>query len=376
MTGGAGRVGRIIVTWLATARGGAEKSSFELCRAIRRHYEIDVVLVLWHYGEMFDFSGMQGDLVNVVHCRSAAEYGEQVAAALVESSSSTVLVSNHRTFLTDLAIADRARVASIVVFRQTPMVDHALRTLSCAHAGDLGYRTGDELDWSVLGRADALVGISEFGADGISSFAAPQRVTHIYNGLEMPLAKPNLRQRRVRRFLIVSRLIDWKRVDFGLLAFARLCRDHSDVTLQIAGDGGEEHRLRVLAERLGVAESVNFLGFVTDIESVYATNDCLLHLSPIESFGRVVVEAALCGLPAVVPQSAATGEVVINNVTGLTFEPHNLADCVRAMDQAYSLTPTEFERLATAAQQRARTVFGTARLADAYVSLAASLVDR
>jgi len=367
---------RIVVTWMATAYGGAEKSSLELCRTIRQRFQVEVTLVMWHYGEDGKFT-LDVQQPNVVHCFNIDEYRQCLAAALSVDALSTVMFSNHRTYQLDLELAEQSGVPTAVIFRQTPIADEALRTLASPVSAELTYLHGDELDWDSLHRAAALVGISNFGARGIARFAEQHRgVVRIYNGLQMPGEIGRVTARDVRRFLIVARLINWKAVDFGIEAFTRLSCQYPDVRLQIAGDGEEAARLRQLTQRLQASAKVEFLGFVSDIRSVYLDNDCLLHLSGIESFGRVVVEAALCGLAVVVPQSAGTGEVVINEHTGLTFAPSDLSDCVRAMERAYHLSENDYLRLASAARQRALAMFNLERLAEEYVGLANSMLHQ
>ena len=361
---------------MATAYGGAEKSSVELCRTIRQRYQLDVVLVIWHYGEDFDFADGHGE-ITVVRCHTADEYRRHVTDALSGNPGSTVVFSNHRTYAIDLRLAEHGSVPCAVIFRQTPMSDEPLRTLPSAESTELVYRRGNELDWGALQNAAALVGVSNFGVHGIEQFAKQHRcVARIYNGLRIPGERPAITARTVRRFLMVARLIDWKAVNFGIEAFARLARDYPDIRLQVAGDGPEAARLHQLADQLQISNRVEFLGFVNDIRWVYLNNDCLLHPCGIESFGRVVVEASLCGLPTVVTQSGGTGELVINEHTGLTFRPNDLTDCVRAMDCAYHLSESDFARLASGAQQRAEAMFNPERLAQEYVELANSMLDR
>ena len=361
---------------MTTAYGGAEKSSVELCRTIRQRYQLDVVLIVWHYGEGFDFADDHGE-ITIVHCHTADEYRRHVTGALSGNPGSTVVFSNHRTYAIDLRLARQAEVPCGVIFRQTPMSEESLRSLPSAESTELVYRRGHELDWLALQHAAALVGISNFGVHGIEQFAPEHsRVARIYNGLQMPGERPPVTARDVRRFLIVARLIDWKAVDFGIQAFARLASQYPDTRLQIAGNGPEATRLHQLADRLQIADKVDFLGFVNDIRSVYVNNDCLLHPCGIESFGRVVVEASLCGLPVVVTQSAGTAELVINEHTGLTFRRSDLTDCVRALERAYHLSECDYVRLASGAQQRGLAMFNPERLAQEYVGLANSMLDR
>lgn len=365
---------RLVITWLATARGGAEKSSLELCQTLRQRYQVEVVLVLWHYGARFDF-GAAAPADAVRNCYDAAQYRRQLTAALAVAPTATVLFSNHRTYQIDLGLAARLGVKSGVIFRESPLLDEALRTLPSPAASQLVFRRGGELDWPLLDRAAALVGVSSFGTRQLAHFA-PQhpQLVRIYNGLRVPDAIINITPRPVRRFLIVSRLIGWKAIEFGITAFAALRRRYPTVHLQIAGEGDELPRLQNLVAQLGLAAHVEFLGFQQDISRVYQANDCLLHVSTIESFGRVIVEANWSGLPAIVPQCAGTGELVINDHTGLTFQPRDLADCVRALEQAYHLDAAAYIRLAQTAQRRAQALFNLDRAVEDYLGLANTIL--
>lgn len=364
---------RIVITWLATARGGAEKSSLELCQTLRQRYQVEVVLVLWHYGAPLDLGPAPPDTVR--NCYDVAQYREQVAAALAIEPAATVLFSNHRTYQIDLALAARLGVKSGVLFRESPLLDEALRTLPSPASSQLVFRRGGELDWPLLGRAAALVGVSGFGTRQLARFA-PQhpQLVRIYNGLRPSAAPSQITPRPVRRFLIVSRLIGWKAIDFGIMAFAALRRRYPTVHLQIAGEGDELPRLQNLVDQLELHAHIEFLGFQQDINRVYQANDCLLHVSTIESFGRVIIEANWRGLPAIVPQCAGTGELVINNHTGLTFQPRDLADCLRALEAAYHLDDAGYVRLGRTAQQRAQALFNLDRAVEDYLGLANTIL--
>lgn len=82
-----------------------------------------------------------------------------------------------------------------------------------------------------------------------------------------------------------------------LRAAARL----KDPKLHVAlcGKGSREARLRKLARRLGIGETVHFLGYRRDMGTVYAGTDLLVHPSRREGLGLAVLEGALSGLPVI-----------------------------------------------------------------------------
>lgn len=103
----------------------------------------------------------------------------------------------------------------------------------------------------------------------------------------------------MRRFLFVGKLVERKNVDTILEAFAR---QPDDCRLSIAGSGVEEERLRALAGRLGIAERIDWLGYVpySELPRVMGQHGHLLMVSHVEVWGLTVNEALAAGMHAVV----------------------------------------------------------------------------
>jgi glycosyltransferase involved in cell wall biosynthesis len=95
-------------------------------------------------------------------------------------------------------------------------------------------------------------------------------------------------------------------------AFARLASNDPHVWLVCVGQGTTERRA-VLAQRVeqsGIASRVVFAGPRDDLANVYAAFDVLALSSICEGFPNVVAEAMACGVPAVVSDTGAAGEIV------------------------------------------------------------------
>ena len=118
---------------------------------------------------------------------------------------------------------------------------------------------------------------------------------------------------------------------YGIDRLLKLFSRFSDVyngnaRLLIYGKGSKEEELKKLAKELGVAEYVDFKGFVRGDDLVKAFNslDVFVALSRRESFGVAVLEAQACGVPVLVSDVGGLPEVVGENsgtiISGNDFE--------------------------------------------------------
>ncbi|MDB5681538.1 MAG: hypothetical protein JWO16_1343 [Sphingomonas bacterium] len=95
--------------------------------------------------------------------------------------------------------------------------------------------------------------------------------------------------------LMVSALIDTKRVADGIRAVARL----PDAHLVVAGDGPLRADIDALAAKMLPGRFTRLTLTAPDMPRLYASADAFLHMSLLESFGNVFVEAMASGLPIV-----------------------------------------------------------------------------
>lgn len=95
-----------------------------------------------------------------------------------------------------------------------------------------------------------------------------------------------------------------KGLDALLQALAKL---PADVHLAVAGNPAPSARYRPIAEQLGVAARVHFLGSQDDLAPAYRAADCLAHPTLEDTYAMVVLEAMAHGLPVVVSGPAHCG---------------------------------------------------------------------
>ncbi len=113
-------------------------------------------------------------------------------------------------------------------------------------------------------------------------------------------------------FLVVSRLVQYKRIDIAIQACNRL-----KLPLKIVGTGAEEGRLKSMA-----GSTVEFVGSLTDRELVGYYKQCKAVIFPgREDFGITAVEAQLFGKPVIAFGGGGVTETVIEGKTGTFFYP-------------------------------------------------------
>lgn len=121
----------------------------------------------------------------------------------------------------------------------------------------------------------------------------------------------------------ISRVAFEKNIDFILRVFARVRAARPDAVLVIAGEGPAEASLRSLAVRLGIAESVRWVGYLdrgSALLDCYRAADVFVFASRTETQGLVLLEAMALGVPVVSTAVLGTAEVLDGAEGALTVE--------------------------------------------------------
>lgn len=128
-------------------------------------------------------------------------------------------------------------------------------------------------------------------------------------------------------FLIISRLIPYKRIDLAVRAFNEL-----GLPLWIGGEGRDRASLEAIA-----GPNVRFLGRVPDGDLGQLLARCRAFVFPgLEDFGITPVEAMAAGRPVIAYAGGGALDSVVEGVTGTFFHartPESLAGAVRRFDE-------------------------------------------
>jgi glycosyltransferase involved in cell wall biosynthesis len=170
-------------------------------------------------------------------------------------------------------------------------------------------------------------------------------VVEIPNGVDTDHFRPDVDGMGVRRrygipesarlLLFVGsldRAHHFKGAGYLLRAFAQM--GDEDTGLMMVGDGDLKRSLMALAEKLGIARRVWFVGTVPhpELPPFYAASDLVVLPSfPPESFGMVLIEAMACGRPVLAHHIPGVRSVVRDGEDGLLARPGDMDDLVEKM---------------------------------------------
>jgi glycosyltransferase involved in cell wall biosynthesis len=191
---------------------------------------------------------------------------------------------------------------------------------------------GRGVRWA-FGRADALIGVSNFVASSLVAGGYDSRRVHgVPNAIDPTAWDPSLDPMPGRSSLgvkagaplvvSVSRLFSWKGHAELIRAIAIAKRDCPDVRLAIVGadyppGSGTTENLRRTAAECGVGDRVSFTGQRSDIAALLAACDVFALPSFEEPFGLVYAEAMAMKRPVVALNTGGAPEVVRHGETGL-----------------------------------------------------------
>lgn len=169
----------------------------------------------------------------------------------------------------------------------------------------------------------------------------------------------------VARLACVARLETYSKAQdllLRVLADPRWTTRRLEMTF--AGTGPQSEGLQRLASMLGVS-SARFVGQLPDVESLWREHELLVLPSRAEGLPLALVEAMMCGRPAVVTDVGGNAEVMIDDVTGWVAAAPTIAALDEAMERAWSAR-ARWPDFGAAASRHIRAVFpddGAARLA-------------
>lgn len=328
--------------------GGAERSMLNLAAAY--HGEANLVM-----------------LSSNTHLLRAFNHAEGVKSTLITSRSSfRHAVLDHRTQFRELGL-DLLQVTLANPFTsRAALLGGVLARIPTVAVEQLVLpsrrRRGRVMKRAITRLQAATIAVGSGSAEELHRFFGipRRRISVVHNGVaDRPFTRPPIGSPPVVG--CAARLEDQKGIDFLLQAMAQI----PEARLVLVGDGERREALEQQAQALGMADRVEFKGWLDDAGAEIAAFDVFALASRDEAFPLTIVEAMLSGTPVVATDVGSVAEAVIDSVTGLLVPAGDVPALVAAVRRLLADGDLR-DRLATAARAHAERHFTDTAMAEGY----------
>lgn len=152
--------------------------------------------------------------------------------------------------------------------------------------------------------------------------------SHRKNPLSRDFVTRNSSSLDAHYFLLVSRLVSYKKVDLAVRAFNK-----NGHILVIVGTGSEEAKLKKMAK-----DNIKFVGFITERKLKTYYKNCKAIIFPQkEDFGLVAVEALSFGKPVIAYKRGGIQDIVDDGRNGVFFNKQTPESLIKAIEKFFTM---------------------------------------
>jgi glycosyltransferase involved in cell wall biosynthesis len=288
-----------------TFTGGVETRSWHVTRALAERHDVTVVtsrrageprrtkegrLVIRRVGLPYPYSNEGYVLKRLWWAVSALLRALRVRADVIEGTS-------FLTYVPAALAGWMKRIPRIATYHETWVGGQWIQGKGwwTGGLGELWERLALRLRWT------RIISVSEFTRDGLVDAGIPDRLIEVVpNGIDLDEFGIDVPKAGHSTVACISRLISTKRVDVLIRAIPDVVRQVPDLHVEVVGVGAEEEPLHRLADDVGVADRVSFLGRVDsneEVRRIVKRAHAFALPSESEGFGIVVLEAMASGVP-------------------------------------------------------------------------------
>jgi glycosyltransferase involved in cell wall biosynthesis len=301
----------------AKSFGGGERHLVDLCRelALRGHEIHIVVRPTCEWQQRLDFLPTD----RIVHSSIRNAFGifsaQRIARYVRENEIEIVHAHAGRDYIPATVVCRMSKGVRFVLTR------HVLFPMKPFHR-------------VALRNVARAIGVSSAVARNLRYIFPADKIVTIPNGLAPPDLDEDGRRRAREEFRffhglpfdapVVAAVGELKPLkgqrDF-LLAAGEIAKSDGNARFLVVGRDNSvkyefRRELRRLSKVLGIGDRVLFLDWVDDLPQMLAATDVLVSPSHSESFGLVILEAMLCGVPVVATDTAGARELLTDGRTG------------------------------------------------------------
>lgn len=190
----------------------------------------------------------------------------------------------------------------------------------------------------------------------------------VYNGIDLSkcIRKNDYEANGVFTIVHVGRFMKVKNHKTLIRAFAGFAEKKENVRLQLLGEGELLDEMKNYAEKLEVADKVEFLGLQSNVYPYLNKADVFCLPSEYEGVPMTLIEAMGTGLPIVASNVGGIPDMLENEKNALLVEPNDIA-----VEAAFEMLYSDIElrtRLGRAAKIRSE-AFSAKTMAEEYIKI-------
>lgn len=169
-------------------------------------------------------------------------------------------------------------------------------------------------------RKTKFVVVSESTKQDFMARGIPEtNIEVVYNAVDHSMYTPDPAAKAPEPLIgYVGRIKRYKRIDYLLEALKIVAGRIPEVRLKIAGTGDYLPSLVALAERLGIEDRIEFMGFVSEQGKIDMLREAHVVVNPSskEGWGVTVIESNACGTPVIASNVPGLRDAVVDGRTG------------------------------------------------------------
>jgi len=183
--------------------------------------------------------------------------------------------------------------------------------------------------WNIASSGNyRFIANSEYSRDVFTTYIP--RVRTLTEVIYNPVSSSRIHVARERKLkyglnvIYAGRLAEGKNLFRWIDIAVSIHSKHKDTVFNLYGDGPLKDKLFEYIRIKGSESYINLRGYVRNITEAYAQADVMLFISEYESFGNVVVESIISGLPIIASGIPSMREIFINYPDFLVHTDHRM----------------------------------------------------
>jgi glycosyltransferase involved in cell wall biosynthesis len=241
------------------------------------------------------------------------------------------------------------------------------------------------IDKIVIRYYDKLIAVSEDIKKQLLSYAVPRnKIFVVHNGIDVARFSPRKKGKLKREFKIsarykiigtIGKLSKEKGHKYFLKAATEIKKKYSNVKFVIVGEGALKRKLKTLAKKVKIENSVIFVGFREDIPEILDDFDIFVLSSVREGIPLVLLEALAKAKPVVSFEVGGIPEVITNGETGILVQARNYKSLAENVVSLLN-KPQLAKKIAKKGQERVKKDFNLEAMTDKYQEIYQQIINR